>query len=1093
MKVRRPALFEDVFALTGDAGGTTRFAAGATALQLEWAMGKAPPDILVDISALPGMGAVSAADDRLRIGACVTLNSLIADDRISGRLPMLHTALGNVAAPAVRNLATIGGNVAGRTGCLLPALLCLDAEVETMSAAGPSRQPLEDWLTAPAGDLIVAILLPCRELDIWTFRKIGRRAAFSASVINVAASLAVSDGRVREPRLAVGGGIAAPVRLHRVEAMLAGQTFDAIDWPQVHAALMAEIDAPDNVFRSATYRRRVAANALVSGLGGAACSFFSPSGRRWPEGPDEAVREAPTSYRKTPSSPRMRSALLPAGEKSEQAARFAQNAPDDLCVYNARTSTDEVTLSHVDLPDRWHIRPDVAAKVEGRFTYLTELRQPDMLVGRILRAGIPHALILSIDTSAAEALPGVIAVVTHRDVGGTNTFGIVVQDQPGLCADKVRYVGDTVAAVAAVDADTAERALALIMVSYAPLPVINGPEQALAPGAALVHETGNLQRELHFGRGDVDAAFAEAAHVVEDVYVTPRQMHGFMETEGGMAVVEADGTLTVKAGGQHGRRDRMQLARMLGMPEEKIRVVSSPTGGAFGGKDELTVQPALALLALKSRRPVRLHLTRAESVLAGQKRNPMTIRMKTACDAEGRLLALEVDVLAEAGAYASLGPGVLETAMEHAAGPYVVANVRSHGRLAYTNNGVCGAFRGFGANQMTFAIECQMDRMAAILGIGPHEIRARNLRQPGTPGYLGQAVAGSERIHEMLQASRSSPLWQDCDEPDGEWLIGTGMALNYQGNGLGSVVPDPAGGRLALTADGMIEGAFGLDEMGQGLLTLIKTSVADATGCGRDDVRPAVGDTARVPESGSTTASRGTSVVWASARMAAPDLIRQMLAAAGKVLDRDATALRMAPGGIAEVGSNSGDILLSYKALAASLNDDEMPETTVAYEFPKNDYSAGNARYLFAFGATLARVAVSQVTGEIRVLDLHQHTAAGPVMDVAAYLGQMEGGAVQGLGFTLTEDVPMQDGYYLIGNLDDYMMPGVADAPVRMKVLALETLDPGDELGPRGVGELGIGAVTPAIANAVADATGWWPTAAPFSPEAMIERLAARS
>jgi xanthine dehydrogenase C subunit len=291
MKVRRPARFEDVFALMGDAEGTTRLAAGATALQLEWAMGKAPPDILVDISALPGMGAVSVADDRLRIGACVTLNSLIADDRISGRLPMLHTALGNVAAPAVRNLATIGGNVAGRTGCLLPALLCLDAEVESVASTGRSRQSLADWLAAPAGELIAAILLPLHAPEVWTFRKIGRRAAFSASVINVAAALALSDGRVREARLAVGGGIVPPARLPSTEGMLAGQAFDAIDWSEVHAALMAEIDAPDNVFRSATYRRRVAANALVAGLGGAFWNAQGPGIRRTCGAPSSPLGE----------------------------------------------------------------------------------------------------------------------------------------------------------------------------------------------------------------------------------------------------------------------------------------------------------------------------------------------------------------------------------------------------------------------------------------------------------------------------------------------------------------------------------------------------------------------------------------------------------------------------------------------------------------------------------------------------------------------------------------------------------------------------------------------------------------------------------
>lgn len=752
---------------------------------------------------------------------------------------------------------------------------------------------------------------------------------------------------------------------------------------------------------------------------------------------------------------------------------------------------DEITLSRTALPDRWYTRPDITTKVEGRLAYLTDVRRKDMLIGRILRAGVPHATIVSIDTSAAEALPGVVAVVTHRDIDGLNAFGIVVQDQPALCHDKVRYVGDPVAAVAAIDAATAEKALALIRIDYAPLPIITSPEQALAEGATPVHPDGNLQCSLTFARGDIAEGFAAATHVVEDSYVTPRQMHGFMETEGGYAEIEADGTLAIFAGGQHGSRDRLQLSRLLAMPEDKIRVVTSPTGGAFGGKDELTVQPALALLALKAGRPVRLQLSRAESVIAGQKRNPMTIRMKTACDADGKLLAQEVEVLAEAGAYASLGPGVLETAMEHAAGPYMVDNVRTEGRLAYTNNGVCGAFRGFGANQMTYAIECQMDRLAALAGLDPIEIRARNMRLPGTPGYLGQQVAKSERLGEMLQAARASTLWDRPQGPsdDGEWLIGTGMAMNYQGNGLGSLVPDPSGGRIALAEDGAIEGAYGLDEMGQGLHALIKASVAEALGCARDDVRPLTGDTRLAPESGSTTASRGTYVVWASAQMAAAEFTMQMQQAAAGVLGRDPDGLVLAPGGVAERGSNSGEILLRYAGLAAALRPEDLPSVTVAYEFPRNDYTAGNARYIFAFGAALTRVAVSRITGEIRVLDLHQHTAAGPVMDVAAYLGQVEGGAVQGLGFTMLEDCPMRDGRTLTANFDSYMMPGIADAPQTMQAFALESLDEGDTYGPRGSGELGIGAIAPAIANAVAAATGYWPASAPFSPETMLARL----
>ncbi|RWE75377.1 MAG: aldehyde oxidase, partial [Mesorhizobium sp.] len=499
----------------------------------------------------------------------------------------------------------------------------------------------------------------------------------------------------------------------------------------------------------ARYRRKVAANALVHGLGGGKTDA-QPS---------------------RPSTPAARPATPPAGE---------------------------IRLTRSTAGERWHIRPDGPAKIEGKLRYLTDHRQPGMLVGRILRAAIPHARILAIDTSAADALPGVAAVVTYRDIAGSNAFGIVVQDQPALCFDKVRYVGDAVAAVAAVDAETAERALGLIQVRYAPLPVVSDPEQALSPDAEPVHSAGNLQTSLGFERGDIAEGFARAAHVVEAVYETPRQMHGFMETEGGHALVDSDGTLNVCAGGQYGLRDRLQLSRVLGLPEEKIRVVTSPTGGAFGGKDELTVQPALALLALRTGRPVRLQLDRAESVLAGAKRNAMNIRMRTACDADGLLLAQWVDVISDAGAYASLGPAVLETALEHACGPYVVRNVRTSGRLAYTNNGVCGAFRGFGANQMAFAVECQMDRLAAECGLDVLEIRRRNMRKPGTRGYLGQVVAPSERLEEMLKAAAADPIWQKPRGPsdDGSEIVGTGMAMSYQGNGLGTLPPDPAGGAL---------------------------------------------------------------------------------------------------------------------------------------------------------------------------------------------------------------------------------------------------------------------------------------------------------
>ncbi len=1021
----------------------SRAIAGGTLIQLGWARGETQPVTLVDLSRL-GLDGVTLSDGPLRIGAMTRLATIERDPLVALHLPLLVDAVRSVAAPAVRSLATIGGNVAGGTGCLWPALLALGAEIEVWTGGAAERRPVLGWFALPPGAVLTAVLVAPQPAEARAAtRKIGLRAAFTPSVINVAALVTSTEGgAISAARIAVGGGITAPAILSATEKWLIGQSLAALCWDDFRTIAAEEIRASGDAFRSERYRALVAANALAAGLGGPS---VLPAGRPG----------------------RMKRPALPGGAHAS------------------------IPVSHEALRDRWAVRPDIAAKVTGRLTYLTDRRSEDMLVGRILRAGVPHALIRSIDTSAAEALPGVVAVVTSADIRGVNAFGIVEPDQPALCFDRVRHAGDPVAAVAAVDAETAARALALIRVTYEPLPLVDSFEAAMAADAPAIHAGGNLRLELNHRRGDIDAAFARAAHIVEDVYVTPRQMHGFMETEGGAVIPEEDGTLTVAVGGQHGSRDRLQLARILGLPEESIRVITSPTGGAFGGKDELTVQPAMALLAMKSGRPVRLQLDRFESVVAGIRRNPMTIRMKTACDADGRLIAQEVDVTSECGAYASLSPAVLETALEHVAGPYRIDNITSRGRLAYTNNGICGAFRGFGANQMVFAIESQVNRLAALAGLDPVEIRRRNLRAPGDPGFFGHPVAPTERLAEMLDQAALNPLWQAPRGRDEKGrLIGIGMALHHQGTGLGSLPPDPGGGRLALLPDGRIEAAFGLDEMGQGVMPAIQAAVSAALGCARSDVVPVVGDTALAPESGSTTAARGTYVIWRTAHEAGKPFGAALRALAAARLGRPADELALTEGGFRDARSNSGALLLSLADLAAGLSGEERPSETVAFAFPTADYKDGNARYIFCFGAAVVRVAVDPVSGMVSVLDLDQHIAAGPIVDAAAYLGQIEGGGGQGLGFTLTEDALMQDGAYVTRNLDSYMLPSIRDAPGAMRVTALEDLDEGDPHGPRGVGEIGIGAVTPAIAAAIADAIGFHPAVTPIRPEDILDALA---
>ncbi|MDJ1006318.1 MAG: molybdopterin-dependent oxidoreductase [Paracoccaceae bacterium] len=1022
MKVLRPGTLGEARALIARPGHVA--VGGGTVLQLGWASGATPPEALVDLSRL-GLGDIAAsADGGLTIGAAATLADIENDPQLSDTAPLLARAVRDIGAPGIRRLATLGGQIGWGAGCLLPALLALDARVFAAGSTDPVDMPLADWLAAPDG-LVLSVTVPPQAPDAtWTWRKIGLRAAFTPSVIAVAGLRSEASAA-----LGAGGGPVPPRRLPVSEAAVA-------EGPEaLRLALEAEIEAPDCIHRTGRYRARVAAAALTRGLFG------------------------------TPRAPAAETSLkVPAAEPPPEGLRSLEGGPGG---------------------PEWHPRPDGRAKITGQAGYLTDARAPDMLVGRILRAGRPHARILSLDTSRAETLPGVAAVVTHADVPGLNAFGIMWQDQPALCHDVIRYEGDPVAAVAAVDEATAETALQAIEVVYEDLPVIASPAEALAEDATRLHQGGNLAAGFDLERGDVEAGFGAAAHIVEATYVTPRQMHVFLETEGGWCAPGDDGTLTVAVGGQHGGRDREQLARILDMPEERLHVITSPTGGGFGGKDELTVQPALALLALKAGRPVRLHLSRAESVLAGVKRNPMTIRMKTGCDADGRLLAQEVELVADCGAYASLSPAVAETALEHALGPYLAPALKTSGRLAYTNNGVGGAFRGFGANQMTFAIECQLDRLAALTGLDPVEIRRRNLRRPGMPGLMGHKVAGSERLAEMLAAAAASPLWSARAGPDGD-PEGTGMALNFQGNGLGSLPQDDGEGELRLAADGAIEIASGLDEMGQGLATALQAVGAARLGCARSDIRPVYGDTQAAPDSGSTSASRGTFAAWSIARGAAPGFAEKVLALAADLTGVEATSLRLVPGGVAVAGTNSDAPIARFADLARHAGT-ALPRQKTAFAFPKTDYTDGNARFIHCYGATLARVAVDPVTGEVRLRALEMHTAAGPVIDLAAYLGQIEGGLIQGLGLTLTEDTLFREGRVLTTNLDAYMVPSIRDVAPSLRVTALEDLDADDPWGPRGVGELGIGAVTPAIANAVAAAIGGWPVAAPFSPEAILE------
>ncbi|KPV42879.1 xanthine dehydrogenase subunit D [Alicyclobacillus ferrooxydans] len=763
--------------------------------------------------------------------------------------------------------------------------------------------------------------------------------------------------------------------------------------------------------------------------------------------------------------------------------------------------------------DTWRPRPDGPAKVTGSLPYLTDLVFPNMLIGKVLRSAYPHAELESIDTDEAKRLPGVHAILTHEDVPRMNRFGIVMPDQPVFCEDRVRFVGDAICAVAADTAEIATQALRLVKVVYRPLPVVTNPEAALTEDAPRLHPNGNVLHRAGYRRGKAQDAMADCSVIVEETYETPRQMHAYLETEGGVVVPEEDGSITVYMGTQHGYRDRQQLARILAMPEHAIRIVSSPMGGSFGGKDELNVQPYAALLALATGRPVKIHQTRAESVRSALKRHPMQIHMRTGADANGHILAHQVSIVADTGAYATLGPAVLDFAVEHATGPYRIPNLEIEGVSVFTNNGVSGEFRGFGGNQVTFAVEGQVERLAAKLGIDPWEMRRRNLRHAEDLGPLGQRIAPTDGAAQVLEAIRRSPVWpaqtgaagpvgvgSGADVGSGSGATGeglplglpwkrrgVGMALAMHGSGLGFGRPDPAGGRLSLMPNGKVEVAFGFEEVGQGLLAVIEQLATSELGCAPEDLCIRIGDTAVVPVSGSTTASRATNVVYQAIRRMKPSWQAEMVAAAARLTGLPAERLRLGPGGVWDSERMGADRpVLSYRSLAQQRSQ-HLPTAEAHFSFPTTPDAVTGGHYLYTFGAVVAQVEVDLLTGSIEVRRLDQAIAAGPVIHPMGYAGQIEGGGSMALGFTLMEDVPMTEGFYEVGNFDSYLIPTIADVPRTVDVDAIEQLLPGDPFGPRGVGEIGTVAVAPAIAAAVHNACGYVAHRLPISPKEIVQ------
>ena len=658
-----------------------------------------------------------------------------------------------------------------------------------------------------------------------------------------------------------------------------------------------------------------------------------------------------------------------------------------------------------NIPERSkRVRPDGLSKVTGELKYLTDLELPDMLYGKILRSAYPHAKILSINTEKAECLPGVEAVVTHKDVPGMNRFGIMIPDQPVLCEDRVRYIGDAIAAVAAKSVVIANEALQLIEVEYEELPILDDMQKALHPDAPRLHPKGNIAHCSSYQAGNIYKGFAECAVVVKETYELPMQLHGYLETEGGVIVPEENGGITVYAGTQHGFKDRFQLSRILAIPESDIRIISSPMGGSFGGKDELNIQPYAALLALKAGKPVKIHNTRKESIRASIKNHPMKIKMKTGVDSSGKLMAHQVEIMADTGAYSTLGPAVLDFAVELVSGPYIIPNVDIEGQAIFTNNGVSGEFRGFGGGHVTFALEVHMNRLAAALGIDVVEFRRRNIRKPTDIGPLGQRIAPTNSASDVLEAVNDLLLNKEKSEPSSHLKRrGRGMAITMHGGGLGFGLLDSAGGSMMINQEGKIEIAFGFEECGQGLLAVIENIVVEEIGCSPADIQIVIGDTDRVPSTGSSTASRSTSMVWHAVKRMKNSFCGKVCKVASSILNVPEEKLFLGESGVWQEGVDFP--VLTYQECIQGMEETDCIKVHTKFHFPTTPDAVLGSHFLYVFAGVTVDVDVDLLTGKVKVIDVNHVVAAGPVVSPIGYRGQIEGGGIMSLGYALMENV----------------------------------------------------------------------------------------
>jgi CO/xanthine dehydrogenase Mo-binding subunit len=727
-------------------------------------------------------------------------------------------------------------------------------------------------------------------------------------------------------------------------------------------------------------------------------------------------------------------------------------------------------------------RNDAEAKVTGRTRYTDDLKMPGLLHAVPVYTDHVHARLIGIDSRAAEKLPGVVRVITVRDVPGQNRAGQILKDLRILADDKIRYHGDVAAVVVAESRARAVAAARRVRVLAEPLPEVLDPDEALAPGAPLVHEERgtNLIHRHVIRKGDIALGFSDSAFVVDEEFRTPFVEHAYLEPEAALCRVRADGIVEVRGSMQHPYSTRRFVAEFLGLPLARVEVLGTPMGGGFGGKDDTAavVCARTALAALLTGRPVKMTYDREWSMRESYKRHPYRMRYRLGVGADGLIRAVECRILADGGAYCSTSPWVTWRSTVQCCGPYVVPHVDGEVASVYTNHVFTGAMRGFGSPQVNFAVEQLVEIAAEAAGLSGVEFRRRNMVRQGSTTSTGQVLEGhavsmSEVFERVLAESGYEEKLRRSSRGRGEGdYYGIGLAMSYRGVSLGAEGTDVCAAVVSVQFDGSVLLETGIHENGQGAESAMILLLAEELGLDRGRVVYRRPSTSAVPDSGTTVASRATIMGGGAVSRAAAEVRRQMAGAVAADLGCRPEDVRFADGRLI---APNGRTLGFAEAARRLYRDQKYPYALGVFPAPRVDWDEsvgqGRAYFTWVYGCQAVELTVGRRTGRVRLLNAWAAHDVGRAVNRAMLLGQFYGGMAMGAGYGLFENAAMAGGRLRSLNYDRYRIPRSTDLP-EMTAIVLENRDPLSPSGAKSIGEPANELMAPAIANAYCHATG---------------------